>query len=402
VKSPGWLLHRRSDAALEVAHTGLDMKGHEDWLYTSPKELLPHTTSLDAEEIARLVAEHSLPDAWQVLVFVGGIYSAANSRVVDDPVGIAVCSLSTAIDTHTADVIAWMGRSDSEEAPLLSLNRERWTDGVFVRVAAGQELPGFIQVLEIGSGSSWLRNLVVLHEEAKASMVETHVSPANGTISSHTVTEARLPKGSKLSHIRLKNHSAGGHHYGAVVAKLDAQARLETRLFAFGGTVSRDDFHVTLDGPEAFALLHGLVKTRGTEKADISIKLRHASPDCQSEQLFKALADDKSQANFQGTVYVDRDAQRTAARQSNKNILLSRDASVNSRPQLEILADDVKCSHGSATGRLDEKALQFLRCRGLSQESARKLLIRSFAGEMLLPLPEGALRESIDALLGGD
>ncbi|MEK7393624.1 MAG: SufD family Fe-S cluster assembly protein, partial [Fibrobacterota bacterium] len=222
------------------------------------------------------------------------------------------------------------------------------------------------------------------------------------TISSHTVTEARLPKGSKFSHVRLKNHSGGGHHYGAVVAKLDTQARLETRLFSFGGVVSRDDFHVTLDGPEAFALLHGLVKTRGSEKADISIKLRHASPDCQSEQLFKALADDKSQANFQGTVYVDRDAQRTLARQSNKNILLSRDASVNSRPQLEILADDVKCSHGSATGRLDEKALQFLRCRGLSQESARKLLVRSFAGEMLLALPESPLRESIDALLGGD
>ncbi|MEK7392270.1 MAG: hypothetical protein AAB214_06865, partial [Fibrobacterota bacterium] len=180
MNTPGWLLRRRADAALEVAHTGLEMKGHEDWLYTSPKELLPHTTSLDADEIRQLVAKHSLPDAWQVMVFVGGIYSAEHSRAVDDPVGVAVCSLSTAIDTHTADVIAWLGRSDSEEAPLLSLNRERWTDGLFLRVAAGQELPGFIQVLEIGSGSSWLRNLVVLHDNASASLVETHVSPESG------------------------------------------------------------------------------------------------------------------------------------------------------------------------------------------------------------------------------
>ena len=132
------------------------------------------------------------------------------------------------------------------------------------------------------------------------------------------------------------------------------------------------------------------------------MKLRHASPDCQSEQVFKVLADDRSQASFHGTVYVDRDAQRTAARQSNKNLLLSRDASVNSRPQLEILADDVKCSHGSATGRLDENALRFLRSRGLSETGARALLVRAFAGEMLLPLPEGELRTRLDALLGGD
>lgn len=402
VSQPDWLSSHRARSALEVAKVGLEEKGGEDWFYTSPRELLPPTVSIDPDEARRLAVRHSLPDAWQVLVFVGGIYRSELSRVVDDPDGIAVTSLRMAIDTHGADLVAWLGRSDSEAYALLSLNRERWTDGLFLRALAGRTLPGFVQVLEIGSGSSWLRNLVVLGEDSSASIVETHVSPDIGAISSHTVTEAHLPKGSKLSHIRLKRHSAGGHHYGAVVVRLDAAARLESRLFAFGGAVSRNDFQVSLDGPDAFALLHGLVKTQGNEKEDISIKLRHASPDCQSEQVFKALADGKSQADFHGTVYVERDAQRTAARQSNKNLLLSRDASVNSRPQLEILADDVKCSHGSATGRLDEKALQFLRSRGLSQESARRLLVRAFAGEMLLPLPEGALRGRIDALLGGD
>ncbi len=397
---PQWLEHRRAQASALVAQTGLDLKGHEDWLYTSPTELLVHTVSIEEDEIHSLVAEHSLPDAWQVLVFVGGIYHPKLSRTVDDPVGIAVTCMNSAIDTHQSDLVAWLGRSDSEEATMLSLNLERWTDGLFLRVASGHELPGFVQVLEIGSGSSWLRNLVVMGEDSKASLVETHVSSRTQSTSSHCVTETRLPKGAKLSHLRLKVDGTGGHHYGAIVAQQEAESRLESRLFGFGGVVARHEFHVTLDGPNASALLHGLVKTTGNEKADLSIKLRHASPDCTSEQVFKALADGHSQANFHGTVFVDRDAQRTVARQSNRNLLLSRDASVNSRPQLEILADDVKCSHGSATGRLDDKALFFLKCRGLSEVDARKLLVRAFAGEMLLPLADGHLKERIDALLG--
>ena len=401
MSAPAWLTERRAEASLEATRLGVDLKGHEEWLYTSPKELLPATLALDPDKIRQIVEDQALPDARQILVFVGGVYMPELSRVVPDPAGVVVRNLASAIETHPSGISGSLGLSDLPDAPLLALNRERWTDGLFLHVAAGQELSGFVQVLEIGSGTSWLRHLVVLGEGAVASLVETHVSPGTGVTSSHTVTEAHLPKAAKLVHVRLKAHSAGGHHYGAVVSRLQAGSRLETRLYAFGGKVAREDFHVSLDGPEAFASLHGLVKTQGEEKADISIKLRHASPDCQSEQVFKALADGKSQANFHGTVYVDRDAQRTAARQSNKNILLSRDASVNSRPQLEILADDVKCSHGSATGRLDEKALQFLRSRGLSQESARKLLVHAFAGEMLLPLPEGALRERIDALLGG-
>lgn len=398
---PDWLTQQRADAEGVVERLGLAPKGDEDWLYASPKDLLPEASLVDEDKIRQLAATHSLHDAGQVLVFAGGVFRPDLSRLAPASPGVAVSHLAAALESHPSDVAAALGRCDAPDSILLALNRQRWTDGLFLHVASGQELSGVVQILEIGSGTSWLRHVVALGEGATASLVETHVSPETGTTSSHTVTEARLPKGAKLTHVRLKAHASGGHHYGALVARLDARSRLETRLFAFGGKIAREEIQVSLDGPEAFALMHGLVKTRGDEKADISLKLRHVSPDCQSEQLFKALADGKSQANFHGTVYVERDAQRTAARQSNKNLLLSRDASVNSRPQLEILADDVKCSHGSATGRLDEKALQFLRCRGLSPESARKLLVHAFAGEMLLPLSDGALRARIDALLGG-
>lgn len=399
MSTPDWLSKQRDAAKAEVERLGLVRKGHEDWLYTSPTELLPQTVPHDEAEIRRLAQENTLPDAWQVLVFAGGVFRADLSRLASASEGVLVGALAASTENAIASSL---GGADAPDAPLLALNRERWTDGLFLQMAPGKELPGFVQILEIGSGTSWLRHLVALGEGAVASLVETHVGAISGASASHTVTEANLPKGAKLQHVRFKNHGAGGNHYGAVVARVEGGARLETRLFAFGGKVSREDFQVSLDGPEAFALLHGLVRTEGEEKADISLKLRHASPDCQSEQVFKALADGKSQANFHGTVYVDRDAQRTAARQSNKNLLLSREASVNSRPQLEILADDVKCSHGSATGRLDEKALQFLRSRGLSPESARRLLVHAFAGEMLLPLPEGALRDRIEARLGGD
>ncbi len=401
VVAPEWLQRMRQDAAV-VSNAELGTTTREDWLYTSPKELLPSAAIADPDEIRRVVAANALSDAWQVLVFVGGVYSPELSRIAPEEAGVVVEPMTRALDLHPADLLARLGRSDAADAVFLAMDRERWTDGVFLRMAPGRKSPGTVQILEVGSGTSWLRHLVLLGEESSASIVETHVSPESTTVAAHSVLEARLAPGANLTHVRLRSLGAGGHHYGALLANLESRARLESRSFGFGGAVSRDDYQVSLDAPDAFALLHGLVETRGAEKSDLSVKLRHASPDCRSDQLFKMLADDKSQANFHGAVYVDRDAQRTAARQSNKNLLLSRDASVNSRPQLEILADDVKCSHGSATGRLDEKALHFLRMRGLSEAGARALLVRAFAGEMILPLPEGDLRCRIDALLGGD
>lgn len=401
VAAPEWLQRMRQEAAV-VSGTQLGTQAREDWLYTAPKDLLPSTAIADPDEIRRIVATNALPDAWQVLVFVGGVFSPELSRTAPESSGIVVEPMAVALDLHPGDLFARLGRSDAEDGIFLAMDRERWTDGTFVRVGADQKTSGTVQILEVGSGTSWLRHLVLLGEGASASIVETHVSPESTTIAAHSVTEVRLAPGANLSHVRLRSHGAGGHHYGALLASLESRARLESRSFAFGGALARDDYQVSLDAPDAFALLHGLVKTRGTEKADLSVKLRHASPDCQSDQSFKMLADDRSQANFHGAVYVDRDAQRTAARQSNRNLLLSREASVNSRPQLEILADDVKCSHGSATGRLDEKALRFLRMRGLSESGARALLVRAFAGEMVLPLPEGDLRDRVDSLLGGE
>lgn len=399
--APEWLQRMRQDAAgVSALEPGTQAK--EDWLYMSPSDLLPSSALADPDEIRRMVESSILPDAWQVLVFVGGVFSREFSRLAPESTGVVVESMTRALDHHASDLFARLGRSDAEGAVFLAMDRERWTDGAFVRLGQGQKTPGTLQILEVGSGTSWLRHLVLLGEDSSAQIVETHVSPESTTVAAHSVTEVRLAPGANLSHVRLRSHGAGGHHYGALLANLESRARLESRSFGFGGAVARDDYQVSLDAPDAFALLHGLVKTRGSEKADLSVKLRHASPDCQSDQLFKMLADDRSQANFHGAVYVDRDAQRTSARQSNRNLLLSREASVNSRPQLEILADDVKCSHGSATGRLDEKALHFLRMRGLSEVGARALLVRAFAGEMLLPLPEGDLRDRVESLLGGE
>lgn len=398
VSEPDWLIASRKTAATAAAQApNRDVR--EDWLYTATSELQTESATVSPAAIRELVERHALPEAWLVLVFVGGSFEPSLSRLTTSPDGI-VASLAQTVASQGEAVSALLGAGDPSDAPLLAQNRERWSDGLFLKLERGQKLPGPVQVLEIGSGSSWLRHLVVMGEESSAILWETHVSPDGVPVAAHSVLQTRLEAGATLSHVRFRDQAASGRHYGAVVASVQARARLETRLYGFGGVVSRDDFQISLDAPEAFALLHGLVKTDNTEKADISVKLRHASPDCQSEQVFKALAGGKSQANFHGTVYVDRDAQRTAARQSNKNLLLSREASINSRPQLEILADDVKCSHGSATGRLDEKAMQFLRMRGLSESGARALLVRAFAGEMLLALPEESLRERIDARLG--
>ncbi len=393
---PDWLVAGRH-AAASVPAAPSTREGREDWLYVSPSDLETESVKAHPDAVRSLVQGAILPDAWQVLVFAGGVFEPSLSRL--EP-GSPVATLAQSVAARSDEVALLLGGLDPADAPLLARNRASWSDGLFLHLGCGQKLPGPVQILEVGSGASWLRHVVSMGDGSSATIWQTHVSPEGIAVASHSVLEARLEAGASLSHVRFRDQAAAGRHYGALLAGVQARARLEARLYGFGGAISRDDLHVSLDAPEAYALLHGLVKTEGEEKADISVKLRHAAPDCRSEQVFKALAGGSSQANFHGTVYVDRDAQRTAARQSNKNLLLSRQASINARPQLEILADDVKCSHGSATGRLDEKALQFLRMRGLSETGARALLVRAFAGEMLLSLPEGPLRDRIDARLG--
>ena len=316
----------------------------------------------------RLVQDLSLPEAWQVFVFEGECFRPGLSRLASPASGEKV------------------GIAGPEAS------------GLCLHVPDGVERPGPIQILEVASGASKLRHVVRLGAGARARMLGTLGLPEGGRSDTYSTMAVELGAGAVLDHASLlKGNSL--HVDTGLEARLQSGARLVSRRFLLQAEVSRTHMDIDLEGPEASVELSGLVSVNGGRIADVEASVRHVGPRTSSEQLFQALAADRSAATFVGKVVVEQGAKGTQARQSSRNILLSRRASIDSRPQLEIHDDDVKCSHGSTTGRLDENAIRFLRSRGFSLEGARALLVRAFAGEQLEKLPEGGFRSLVEGML---
>jgi len=396
---PHWLLSRRDEAERTLVRTGIPDGHDEAWKYLDAQQFLVSAHPSPPDDVSRLAAALSLPEAWQVLVFAGGVFRKDLSRLAPQVPGVALETMSTALDTDAPSVGAHLGELDPADSAMFAANRERWSDGLFLKIPADVALPGPVQILDIGSGSSFLRHLVLAGPRSRSEVLEVRVAPDGILAVSRSVLEADLEEGASVS---FTNLHAGGDRlrsWTGLAARLERGADFRSRQFLVSGELARTETVVELAGPEARADLAGLVAVSGARTADVLTVVRHASPRAVSHQLFQALAGGKSTASFLGIVQVERDAQKTSARQSNRNLLLSREASINSRPQLEIWADDVKCSHGSTTGRLDEKALFFLRSRGFSESGARALLVRAFAGELVEQLPEGSFRSLVETLL---
>jgi len=401
VQEPGWLLGMRRHAEKEVARLGLPTPAHEDWKHLDARELMPDTTALPFHERSALAAEFEAPEAWAVAVFAGGIFQPELSRLPEPTREWSIEPLTSAIDTRTADLKSRLGHGDPSDHALMQLNLERWTDGLFVRVAEGVELPGPVQILEIGSGSSWLRHLLMPSAGSRLVVLETHVSPEGVPTASHTVTESVLPVGARLEHVRVQRGSAQARAWNALAVRLERDARLDASHFGLGASLSRGEIHADLAAPGAHLEISGLSAVSGTDFADALTSVRHLARDCVSNQTWKALANGASRTNFVGNLLVDHGADGTQAHQQSRNILLAREATIHSRPQLKIWADDVKCSHGSATGRLDAKALFFLRSRGLSERDAKRVLVKAFAEEIVGTVPWESVREDLERLVEG-
>lgn len=397
---PAWLVESRREASSEALRIGLPDRSSEDWKHIAPQDLLPECADAEEGEIVRLATESVIPDAWARLVFAGGRFRPEQSLLPETSGDWSIAPLSNVLGTHGEELALLLGACDPADNALSALSRERWTDGLFLRVADGVSLPGPVQVVDVGSGSSWLRHVVALGASARATLLETHVSPSGITTGSHTATEARLPAGSRLEHVRMQLGSPEARSWNVLSARIAGHAALEARHFGMGGRATRTEIHADLEEPGAELAIEGLVAAHEDDLADALTSVRHLARDCTSRQLWKSLAQDRATASFAGNVLVAKGADGTSATQSNRNILLARSAAIHSRPQLEIWADDVKCSHGSATGKLDEKALFFLRSRGLSALDARRVLVKAFADEVLGKIAWESTRMRLESLLG--
>jgi len=242
------------------------------------------------------------------------------------------------------------------------------------------------------------RILIVAEAGSRGMVVEQHIGGSDGSLSC-PVTEIMLGEGAVLNHVVVQEESLSANHLAVRQMRLSSGSRYSGQAISLGSALARTDIGVVLDGEHAEASLDGLYLGDGSQQADTHLTVRHASPNCDSHQLYKGILAGRAKAVFNGRIVVDQDAQKTDAKQSNRNLLLSDDAVVNSNPQLEIFADDVRCTHGSTVGQLDEEAIFYLRTRGIGRGEATQLLTLAFAGEILERIPVVELRERLEEVV---
>lgn len=410
-REPDNLTGLRRAAFARFENLGLPTRRHEAWRSTDLGPLQAIAWNLPT---TAPVETGSLPDLGQPthrLVFVNGRFVPGLSQCHALPNGATVAPLSQALATPSTLVETYLDRVPGlDQHPFAALNTAFWEDGAFVHLPRGTVLETPIHLIFIGSGHDTLihpRLLVVLEDDAQATVVAEY--QGQGRYVHAPLAELTAGDRAVLHYHQIQDESPHAFHLGAIRVRQGRDSQSQLHLFADGGQLARSDLEVLLDGEGAHCGLDGLTLGRDSQHGDFHVRVEHAHAHGTSEQLFKSVLDGKAKAVFDGMIHVRPHAQKSDARQLSRNLLLSRHAQAHSIPRLEILADDVKCGHGSSTGFLDPDAEFYLRARGIPAREARALLVYAFANDNLnriglLPLRERLAQVLADrlALLDGD
>lgn len=401
------LLERfRKGAAKSFGEKGFPSRKDEEYRYLQFNEILhsdlsaPFALNIDSNAKAQL--DYSLIDESAPLIVISnGFFNAELSNLQSLPEGCAITSLATAVKQNDKHAIAVLGTlAKPAKDVFVALNSALFMDGVFIYIPKGIVLEKPIQILQhIQSEDSIFaqpRILLVAEKHTEAKIVHHNQSTRNTSRSvSNTVIEIELNEGAQVEWLSVQEEGKTTACIVSTESHVRKHANLRHISVALSGLLVRNNLNVVLDDENCEAHLYGYYHPSQDEVIDNHTLVEHRKPHCESNELYKGVVDGNGTAVFNGKVFVEKDAQKTNAFQSNKNILLSEGGSVNTKPQLEIYADDVKCSHGSSTGVLDPEQLFYLRSRGLRIEKARALLLNAYAGEVLEQIHSGDLREKL-------
>ena len=401
--TPDWLRKLRQQGWTYFEQLGWPTSDHEEWRYTSIKSLTqiswesvscdrPHT--LTREKLEAL----QLPGSWAaILVFEDGVFRPEFSELQALPQGVTVKPLAHAVAHHPDLVQKHLGKlASGQEDALAALNTALITDGAFVWIPRNLvvERPILVLCLAGDSGearyAAHLRHLIIVEDSGSATMVEHYAALTPQRSFSNTLTEAFVGNQASLTHYAIEEESLAACCVAALHSRQGRDSRFASHTALLGGQLVRNDVHVELAGDRAWSLLNGLFVPSGTQHMDNHMRVVHACEHGDSRQFYKGVLNDQATGVFTGRIVVREGAQKTDAKQTNRNLLLSDKARITARPQLEIYADDVKCTHGATTGQLDENALFYLQARGIPTDQARAMLIDAFAQESLerMELPE--------------
>ncbi|HEX7880831.1 MAG TPA: Fe-S cluster assembly protein SufD [Candidatus Eisenbacteria bacterium] len=408
--TPAWLASLRQKAISHYQGIGLPTTHQEEWRFTNTQTLngtrfepAPAATAagIDIAAIERLTLGGDLFR----IGLVNGRFSPELTNLAGLPAGVTVQTLSDALRASSPIVEANLGRHARWENNAYSaLNTALFEEGVVVHVGKGVVLEKPIHVLHVtipGSGSpgvTHLRNLIVAEESAQVRVIESYVG-RRGTYWTNAITEIVAGDNAVADHYRLNRESDGAFHTGRVDMFAGRSGVTNTHTITFGGLLTRNDTGVVLGGEGADSTMNGLTVIGGKQLVDNHTSIDHAVPHCTSHELYKAVLDGTARTVFNGRILVRKDAQKTDSKQTNKNLLLSDKALVNTNPQLEIYADDVKCTHGATIGQLDESMIFYLRSRGIGEVAAQHLLTYAFANDIVERIQVPALRERLNDYL---
>jgi Fe-S cluster assembly protein SufD len=404
--APALLQRLRGEGRARFETLGLPNRRQEAWRQTRLKGITDTIFEAPlASGAARIDTGGWRRPGAHLLVFVDGIHSPDLSVVGKLPDGVVVSSLLTAAATGSDLVERHLGSlAPLNGHPFAALNTALLADGAVLWVPAGVTVEEPIQLVFVTAGTDRPtvvapRILIIAGENSRLT-VEEHHAGGRALSLSCPVTEIVIGDNASVEHVVVQDESRRTSHLAVRHARLCRDARYTAQALSIGADLARSDIQVVLDGEGAEATLDGLYLTNGTQQADSHLTVRHARPHCVSHQLYKGVLGGRSRSVFTGRIVVDQDAQKTDARQSNRNLILSDAAVANSNPQLEIFADDVRCTHGSTIGRLDKDALFYMQARGIGRAEARQLLIRAFTGEILDRITIAPLREQLEGRVG--
>ncbi|MBI2570073.1 MAG: Fe-S cluster assembly protein SufD [Candidatus Schekmanbacteria bacterium] len=409
VADAAWSTGLRHRGFERFAELGWPTTRMEDWRHTNPAPLAslevtlpPAGRVLNGAARRILNAAPVLPGATDRLVFVDGCYapglsySSARAGLVALPLAVAARAQEDLVLRHLASI------DGGESGALSALNQAFLADGAFVWLGEEACLEGLVEVIHVSTAgddcrpaATFPRTLVVAGAGARAVLVERYVCAGETTHFANAVTEVYLAPDASLAHCRVTETSARSYHVSSTVVHQHAGSVYRGHAITVGGALVRNDLAVALDGVGASAVLAGLFVADGREHLDNHTLIRHNRASCTSRELYKGILADHATGVFRGKIVVAPLAQKTDSRQTNRNLLLSQGATIHSQPQLEIYADDVKCTHGAATGRLDEESVFYLCSRGISLPDARGILTGAFAAELLDGLPSETLGEQL-------
>ena len=406
---PRWLRKLRANAEARFAEMRFPTTHDEDWKYTSvasilrvPFRSLPRPLQAPRARDLQALVPFSL--GGPCLVFVNGVYSPDLSVGLEGVKSDAtVTSLALALDSSVVE--GHLGRhAGPERNAFVSLNTAFLRDGALVHVPRGKVAGDPIHIVFLAAPEDELsayhpRILIVADEGARATILESHVSLPGARHFTNTVTELMVGDGAAVRHCRVQCESEEAFHVATMQVRLGRASSFSSFSLSTGGALARDDLSVALAGEGAECALDGLYLAGGTQHVDNHTAIDHAAPHGTSRQLYKGVLEGRARAVFNGKVIVRPGAQKTDAQQTNRNLLLSNEATVDTKPQLEIFADDVKCTHGAAIGQLDEDAVFYLKSRGVGEEQARAILTQGFAIEVIGRAAAAPVRAPLEELV---